>query len=149
MTTTNDPYKQAANAYKDSNTASMSGYEIVAELYQGIIRNVRAAQAAHKAGKLDEMCNQIEKTNRILVALQAHIDREQGGEAAEFLDAFYTGVFGKLSTVQQQDDPQAAFDELLGHIQPVYEIWCRHASGAASAEENQQQDTGSGVEVGV
>lgn len=151
MSNNGDPYKQAINAYQDSNTSGMSGFDIVVELYKGMIKNIQQAKLAHREDKFDEMCNLIEKNNQILIALQSHIDRENGGEAAEFLDKFYTGIFGAMARVHKQEDPAEAFDALLGHIQPVYEIWCRHAADAAAAAtgEVKQDDNGSGVEVGA
>ena len=150
MTNNTDPYKQAAHAYQDTNTTAMNNFEIVVELYKGMIKNIRMAKAARQEGKLEEMCNSIEKTNQILIGLQTHIDRENGGEAAEFLDKFYTGVFGTLAKIHKAEDPDTEFDTLLGHIQPVYEIWCRHASDASKGEPAKDtSDNGSGVKVGV
>lgn len=151
MMSNNDPYKQAINAYQDSNSSGMSGFDVVVELYKGIIKNIQQAKTAYQDGKLDEMCNLIEKNNNILVALQSHIDRENGGEAAEFLDKFYTGIFAAMARVHKQEDPAEAFDALLGHIQPVYEIWCRHAADAAgtASGETKQGNNESGVEVGA
>lgn len=140
--TSSNPYQQAMNAYSGTNEATMSGFEIVVELYKGIIKNIREAKIAHAEGNLEEMIKLIEKTNQILIALQSHINREEGGEAAEFLNDFYNGVFATLARIHKAEDPQAAFDKLLEDIQPVYEIWCRHAHGAA--EENPTDNNGSG-----
>ncbi len=149
--TNNDPYKKAVNAYQDTNTSAMGGFDVVVELYKGMIKNIRAAKTAQQEGQLEDMVKLIEKTNNILIALQSHIDRKNGGEAAEFLDKFYNGVFATLMRIHREDNPAAAFDTLLGHIQPVYEIWCRHASAAseATSSENKDDNNGSGVEVGV
>lgn len=144
--TGNNPYQQAMGAYNNTNDSNMSGFEIVVELYKGMIKNIREAKIAQAEGKLEDMVKLIEKTNKILIALQSHIDKEQGGEAAEFLNDFYNGVFGTLARIHKAEDPQAEFDALLEHIQPVYEIWCRHAHGGS--EETIDQN-GSGVEIGA
>ena len=146
MTGNNNPYQQAMGAYTKTNDENMSGFEIVVELYKAMIKNIRAAKIAHAEGKLEEMVKQIEKTNKILIALQSHIDKDQGGEAAEFLNNFYNGVFGSLARIHKAEDPQAEFDALLENIQPVYEIWCRHAHGGS---EETVEHNGSGVEVGA
>ena len=93
-------YKQAATAYRDTYVSNMSNFDIVVELYKGILKNVRQAKSAYQADKLDEMCGFVEKANRILIALQSHLDFDNGGEASVFLNNFYNGIFSSLSSVQ-------------------------------------------------
>lgn len=133
---TNNPYQQAASAYQGAHETHMGGFDVVVELYKGIIKNVTAAKTAYQKGELEEMCKLNEKTTKILIALQSHLNHEQGGEAANFLDVFYTGIFGKLMSVLRKEDPAAAFDEILELIKPVYEIWCGHA--ATNARQSQK-----------
>lgn len=135
MMTTNNPYQQAASAYQGAHETHMSGYDVVVELYKGIIKNVGAAKTAYQDGDLEQMCKLNEKTTKILIALQSHLNHEQGGEAAAFLDSFYTGLFGQLMGVLRKEDPAAEFDAVLERIKPVYEIWCGHAANNAPKTE--------------
>jgi flagellar biosynthetic protein FliS len=120
-------YKQAATAYRDTYVSNMSNFDIVVELYKGILKNVRQAKSAYQADKLDEMCGFVEKANRILIALQSHLDFDNGGEASVFLNNFYNGIFSSLSSVLRTTNPEETFDRILENIQPIYEIWCKHA----------------------
>lgn len=120
-------YSDAATAYRDTYVSNMSGFEIVVELYKGIIQNIEQAKRSYESGRLDEVCASIEKTNRILVALQTHLDFDKGGEAALFLNEFYNGIFASLAQIFRKPNPEEEFDQILAHIQPVYEIWCKHA----------------------
>ena len=123
-------YYHAAAAYGNRQSGTMSGFEVVAELYKGMIKFVGLAKSAYEVGRLDEMCNYIQKTNKILIALQSNLDFEQGGEAAVFLNDFYTGVFSKLVLVLRKDNPAAEFDEVHKMLRPVKDIWVAHAENA-------------------
>ncbi len=120
-------HQNASSAYRTAYETNMSGMEIVAELYKGIIKNVEHAKESYKIGRLDDMCTQIEKTNKILVALQAHLNFDNGGEAADTLNNFYNNTFASLAQVLRKPNPEDEFDKVLRSIQPVYEIWCKHA----------------------
>lgn len=124
-------YKNASSAYRSAYESNMSGMEIVAELYKGIIKNLEQAKRHYQDGVLDEMCTVNEKTNKILIALQSHLNMDEGGEAAQFLNTFYNGIFAKLTRVLSNDDPVAAYDEIIESVKPVYKIWCEHAANQA------------------
>ncbi len=121
-------HSQATNAYRSSHVNTMAGFDIVVELYKGIIKNIESAKESYKIGRLDDMCNYIDKTNKILIALQSHLNFEKGEEAAETLNHFYNNTFGALVQVLRKPNPEQEFDKIIASIQPVYEIWCRHAS---------------------
>ena len=123
-------YEQAASAYNTTQSSAMSGFEILVELYKGMIGNINQAKAAYQNGKLDEMCNLNDKTFKIIQALRAHLDFDQGGDTSLFLDQFYSKIFIALTKVLSQDEPEKAFDAVLAEIQPVYERWV-----ALAAEE--------------
>lgn len=141
---TDNPYKSphtnAANAYRDTAGEQMNGFEITVELYKGIIRNIEGARDAHKVGRLDDMVELNGKTNKILIALQSNLNFEEGGEAATFLDQFYTGIFASLSRILRVDDPQGEFEKILGYIQPVYEIWVQHAQNSRAEQTTDVPD---------
>ncbi|MGH1397646.1 MAG: flagellar protein FliS [Alphaproteobacteria bacterium] len=124
-------HQNASSAYRTAYETNMSGMEIVAELYKGIIKNLEEAKRHYKAEKLDEMCNVNEKTNKILIALQSHLNMEEGGEASQFLNTFYNGIFAKLTRILSNDDVVAAYDEIIENVKPVYKIWCEHAANQA------------------
>ena len=123
-------YHHAASAYGNTQKGTMSGFEVVAELYKGMIKFVGQAKQSYEKGRLDDMCLYIQKTNKILMALQSHLDFEQGGQAAVFLNDFYTGVFAKLFKVLKADNPAQEFDEVHNMLRPVKDIWIAHADNA-------------------
>jgi flagellar biosynthetic protein FliS len=131
--TDNNPYKNASSAYGSMQQANISGFEVVSELYKGMIRFVGLAKSSYESGRLDDMCMYIEKTNKILMALQSHLDFEQGGEASVFLNDFYNGIFMKLFKVLRTSDPAASFDEIYEILKPVSKIWESHAENVKKA----------------
>ncbi len=134
-------YQDAATAYQDAYVSNMSGFEIVVELYKGISKNILLAKKSYESEKLDEMCKYIEKTNKILIALQSHLNHDKGGEAAVYLNNFYNGIFVSLSKVLSQPKPAEAFDHILNTVQPVYEIWCRHADTRKESDKKSAENT--------
>lgn len=129
--TTNPDYSRALGAYQTSSEKNMGGFEIVAELYKGMLKNIREAKAAHSEGKLDTMVNLIGKTNKILIGLQSNLNKEEGGDAAEYLNDLYNHVFASLALVHKDENPQAEFDRLINVLQPIYEVWRGHADTAS------------------
>lgn len=134
MTQNTNSHYQAAAAYGNIQSGTMSGYEVAAELYKGMIKFVGQAKKCYETGKLDDMCDYIQKVNKILIALQSHLDFEQGGQAAVFLNDFYTSIFAKLFKVLRADDPIAEFDEVQQMLLPVKDIWVAHAENAKKSE---------------
>lgn len=137
--TTNPPlsaqgsaHYHATSAYSNVQSGSMSGFEVVAELYKGMIRFVGQAKSAYEAGNLEDMCFYIQKTNKILIALQSNLNFEEGGEASVFLNDFYTDVFTKLFKILRSENPVAEFDAVHKMLVPVRDIWISHAENAKS-----------------
>lgn len=135
-----NPYANAAGAYKQTQVNTISGLDVVVELYKGMLKNIEGAKKAYENNKLDEMCRLNEKTFNILVGLQTHLDFDQGKDAAEFLNGFYNTVFGALAKVHREPDPAKAFDDIIGAIEPVYKRWCEFARAAKSPSEKAAAD---------
>lgn len=128
--TDNNPYKNAASAYGQTQQANISGFEITSELYKGMIRFVGLAKTSYQNGRLDDMCTYIEKTNKILIALQSHLNFDEGGQASVFLNDFYNDIFARLFKVLRTENPEATFDEVHELLKPVAKIWENHAENA-------------------
>ncbi|MCD8566411.1 MAG: flagellar protein FliS [Alphaproteobacteria bacterium] len=130
-------YEKAATAYRTTYVSNISGFEIVAELYQGMLGNIEQAKNAYQCGKLDQFCRLNEKTYRILIALQSHLDFDQGGDAAVFLNNFYNSIFVSLAKIHKNQDPPQEFDRIIQFIRPVYQQWYALASSQKEQSNNQ------------
>lgn len=132
----NNPYEKAATAYRSAYVNNIDGFGIVVELYKGMMGNIEQAKNAYQAGQLEQMCRLNEKTNKILVVLQSHLDFEQGGDAAIFLNQFYNSIFASLSKVLRTQDPEREFDRIRTSIEPVYQRWCEFSVAQKSNGKN-------------
>lgn len=129
----NNPYATAAMAYGVRQEANMSGFEVTAKLYEGMIKFVGQAKLAHEKGRLDDMCTYIGKTNKILMALQGNLNFDDGGAASVYLNDLYMEVFKRLTFVLRTDDPAAEFDSVHNLLKPVAQMWKAHAENAKKA----------------
>lgn len=123
-------YASAASAYGVRQDANMSGFEVTAKLYDGMIKFVGQAKKSYADGQLDHMCTYIQKTNKILIALQSGLNFNEGGEAAVFLNDFYTEIFKRLFGVLRTDNPEKEFDDVHEMLKPAAKIWAAHAENA-------------------
>lgn len=117
-------YEKAATAYRTAYVNNVSGFEILIELYKGMIGNIEQAKLAYQAGQLEKMCRLNEKTTKILLALQSHLDFEQGGDAAVFLNKFYNSIFASLARILRSQHPEDDFDQMIVAMREVYQRWC-------------------------
>lgn len=124
-----NPYQKASQAYQKSSDDNLTPMQIVVELYKGMIRNTKMAKQSWKEGQLDVMSNHIAKAFDIIEALQSNIDLENGGEDAQFLNRFYTVLFGALSQVTAKPSPAEFFDEIINYMQQVHDRWYTMAYG--------------------
>lgn len=113
----------AANAYLRASEKGMAPIEIVVALYQGLMRNIQAAKTAYRERDLGKMCIYNEKSFNILLALQTHLDHEQGGQAAVALDRFYTAVFLNIAKILEKSDPYQEYSIIEHHISDVCGQW--------------------------
>ncbi|MAF97051.1 MAG: hypothetical protein CMH26_00280 [Micavibrio sp.] len=127
-------YQKAAGAYQNTSEQHINGFEIVRELYKGMISNIEQAKDAYNDNRLEEMCLLNQKTFKILMALQSHLNFEQGGDAATFLNNFYNSIFVSLTRVLRADDTAQEFDNIIERIEPVYKRWCTFAADSRESE---------------
>lgn len=116
-------YNRAVNAYQKKSDENLSPLQIVVELYKGMIKHSKDARRHYQEGHLDLMTVSITKVFSIIEVLQAHLDEEQGGEDARFLNRFYNVVFSALSLATSKPDPVAEFQSIIDYIQQVHDRW--------------------------
>jgi len=132
----NNPYAAAASAYGTAQEHNMSGFDITAKLFDGMIRFVGQAKSAYQANNLEDMVMFNTKANKIASALQGHLNFEEGGEAAVYLNDLYLEVFKRLTFVLRADDPAAEFDYVRDLLSPVAKMWADHADNEKKGSPN-------------
>lgn len=129
----NNPYANAASAYGTAQEHNMSGFDITAKLFDGMIKFVGQAKTAYEANNLEDMVVFNTKAVKIASALQGHLNFEDGGEASVYLNDLYMEVFKRLTFVLRADDVSAEFDYVRDLLSPVAKMWKDHADNAKKA----------------
>ena len=110
---------RAAQAYRRVESESRSPLELVVMLYDGALRFVGEARAAHTAKDLPARGNAISKTLAIIAELQNTLDTEKGGAIAEQLDELYTYIQSRLLDVTMKQDIAWCKEKAAGFKAPT------------------------------
>ena len=118
---------RAANAYRATMVESRSPLELVAMLFDGLIRSVTQAREATVRGDLREKHVAQSRALRVMHELQHTLDRERGGALARQLEALYTYVTSRLLEANVNKDV-AGYDEALRLMTPLRDAWSQIAT---------------------
>ncbi len=99
--------------------AGVAAYGRVAQsaLHERLCQEVVTAKAAYEAKRLDTMCRHIEKTTRVLLALQNDLKLKRGDVNGAILSGFYLHLYERLTSILINDDVFAAFDDVIYKMQ--------------------------------
>jgi flagellar protein FliS len=129
----NNPYAAASSAYGTAQEHDLSGFEIAAKLYDGMLRFIGQAKKAYEEDRIEDMVEYNIKATKILSALLSTLDFEKGGKAAVYLNDLYIEVFKRLTFILRADDVVAEFDYIRDLLSPVAKMWADHAENAKKA----------------
>jgi flagellin-specific chaperone FliS len=118
----------AANYVSTSAMAGVAAYGRVAQsaltpaqasliLHERLCQEVVAAKAAYEAKRLDTMCRHIEKSTRVLLALQNDLKLKRGDVNGAILSGFYLHLYERLTSILINEDVFAAFDDVIYKMQ--------------------------------
>jgi flagellar protein FliS len=118
---------RAAQAYRRVESESRSPLELVVMLYDGALRFIDEARAAHARKDLRARSRAISKTLAIIGELQNTLDVEKGGAVAEQLDNLYTYINSRLLDVTLKQDVGAC-DEVHKLLTTLRDAWAQAAT---------------------
>lgn len=96
----------------------------VVMLYDGAIRFLRQAEAAIEANQIEERFKLLQRTSEIITGLQSSIDFDTGGDVAQTLHRFYTGISMRILDINfKGDQSKAICGEIIAELKQMRDIW--------------------------
>lgn len=115
--------------YREVDITTASPETLVVKLYEGAIRNARAAVLHHEAGRIGERGRAISKAIAIVSELSSALDMEQGGEIASNLSGLYGFVNEQLVEANLQGSTDR-IEDALRVLDILAEAWVEVARSA-------------------
>ena len=131
-------YKQAYNAYKNTNIRTASQGHLVVLLYEGAVRQLSAAadmfDSANtvKARDIEKFNNCLQKAQAIITELQVSLDMDRGGEIAKNLMSLYIFFNNELMSANINRDKKK-IDFVLSMMTELSGAWRQAANSTANA----------------
>ena len=118
---------RGAEAYKRIEAESRSPMELVVMLYDGALRFIGEARAAHAKGDVAARGTALGKTINIVAELQNTLNVAEGGTIAQELDRLYTFATTRLLEVTMKQDA-TALDDVEKVLVTLREGWVQISS---------------------
>jgi flagellar protein FliS len=124
---------RAAGAYRSTQVGSRSPVELVAMLYDGLMRFLTQARDGLATGDLRAKRAGISGALGVLTELQNTLDMEKGGDMAVRLQALYAYISSRVieSNVNRN---VAGIEEALKLVAPLREAWTDIAAASPAVK---------------
>jgi flagellar protein FliS len=93
---------EAKNSYQETTVASANPIRLVIMVYDRLLLDMQKAIAGIHSGDVESRTQNIKHAMECVDHLQANLNMESGGEAANFLWRFYTQLRAKLLEAQMK-----------------------------------------------
>lgn len=109
-------------SYREHALEGASAIDLVAALYDGILRFLYAASAAVERGDAVARRNAVKRALDIIIHLQARLRMDVGGRPAQVLSEFYASIFSEILQASQSASRQK-FDHAIDCVRNVRDAW--------------------------
>jgi len=99
-------------AYRRTAVEGASGFGLLIALYDTLVGNLRRAADAQRKNDIPTRCQEINHALLVIGYLEDWIDRENGGELAQKLVAFYSNLRAKLIEAQAKQSAEVLEQEM-------------------------------------
>jgi flagellar protein FliS len=93
-------------AYRRTAVEGASGFGLLIALYDTLVGNLRRAADAQRKNDIATRCRELNHALLVIGYLEDWIDRENGGELAQKLVAFYSNLRAKLVEAQARNSTE-------------------------------------------
>ena len=131
-------YSNAYNAYQKTNINTASQGRLVVLLYEGIIKQLTAAETYIESngkivpGNIEKYGICIQKAQAIITELQVSLDMEKGGDIARNLMSLYVFFNEELLSANINHDREK-LEFVLRMVKDLAESWKQIANSVANA----------------
>ena len=122
--------------YREMEIRTATPEMLIVKLYEGALRFIAVAKAAHQTGRLQDRGNGVSRALAIVAELQQSLNMEIGGDISQNLDALYMFITEKLLEANVQGREES-FDEASSVLSELHSAWveiARNPPDMAEAE---------------
>jgi flagellar secretion chaperone FliS len=109
-------------SYREHALDGASAVDLVAALYDGIIRFLYTAIAAVERGDADDRRAAVKRALDIIIHLQARLRLDVGGRPAQALSEFYASTFALILQASQSAS-KSRFEHAIACVRNVRDAW--------------------------
>lgn len=109
-------------AYKNAHHTTDNKTQQVVMIYDGIMRVVHQAKQAIIDNDIQKRFNLLDKASQVVLALQAALDFDNGGNVAKVLDHYYNTIYTKIHLINQTNNT-ADCDTLIEEVKSMRSAW--------------------------
>ncbi|HEX5213981.1 MAG TPA: flagellar export chaperone FliS [Vicinamibacterales bacterium] len=124
--------KRGIDAYRRTEAQSASPLQLVVMLYDGALRFLNEARAAHARSDMRARGAALRRVAAIVAECQSTLDLERGGAVAAELDRLYSYISARLLDITVKRDA-TAIDETYKLMSTLREAWAQAATSGVIA----------------
>lgn len=111
-----------AKVHYNANIGVASPHKLIQMLYDGAAQRIVQAKGAMEYGQIEAKGKKINEAISIINGLRENLNKEQGGDIAENMDALYIYIQSLLSRAHLKNDPKCLDEagELLGTLSSAW-----------------------------
>lgn len=128
---TQAPHQTGYGTYRRIQLETASSAELILQLYDGLVRNLRAAQLGMDAGDREQTHLVLVRAQDIVLELMTSLNPEVESDLPQQLAALYEYLHYRLVRANTAQD-RAAVQEVLDHTLRLREAWAQAVSSLAS-----------------
>jgi flagellar biosynthetic protein FliS len=109
-------------AYRKTAAESASGLTLLLALYDTLAGDIRRAAAAERRNDVAARCCEVNHAFMVIAFLEDRMNRGNGGDLAQQLVGFYSGLRRQLISAQSKRSPEM-LEDLMDSVLEIRKAW--------------------------